>query len=230
MPNPSRSASTRFLNPCASFARGNGVFFGISLPRNLHSGTHPSSIFHSSSRSGGTRLRIMATCLAWMFFPSATPARRSRYEGDLKRLGHRTRWCICHIHHKSALNQLMGNVNLVPTIWQIETHMTYHSSHFSRSSFTPTMLDMTDAFHASRLLLIFKTTFALGYAAMSSGAKQFAAASVTATEWPKRASKSAAEIGCGGLLKYLRRASSTQEFMRCGVSLTMSQPYGALVS
>jgi hypothetical protein len=100
-PNLFRSASIRFLNPFASFARRKGVSFGTFLPRNSRSGAHPSSIFHSSSRSVGTRLRIMAAYLAWVVFPSFTPARSDRYEGNLNRQGHRTCWCTCHIHHKS---------------------------------------------------------------------------------------------------------------------------------
>jgi len=90
-PKPSKSASTRLLKPCASFARGKGVFLGISLPRNAHRGAHPSSIFHSRSRSGGTISRIMATCSLWMRLPSDTPSRRDLYDGDLKRQGHNTR-------------------------------------------------------------------------------------------------------------------------------------------
>jgi hypothetical protein len=72
-PSPFRSASTRFLNLSVSFARGKGVSFGTFLSKNLHSGARLSSIFHSSSRSDGTRLQIMAACSAWMAFPSVHP-------------------------------------------------------------------------------------------------------------------------------------------------------------
>lgn len=52
-------SSRSFQPPAAALACGNGMS-GTGLPRNLHSGSHPSEMSHSRSRSGGTRPWIMA--------------------------------------------------------------------------------------------------------------------------------------------------------------------------
>lgn len=80
--------------------------------------------------------------------------------------------------------------------------------------------------HASRSRRVLSTTFASGNALIRSAAKQLATMSVTATELPISASKSAAARGRpGDSPSHLRRPRRAQPRHRLGFSNRMSQPW-----
>lgn len=54
-------SSLDFHPPVAAFAWGNSML-GMGFPRKLQSGSHPSSMYHSSNLSLGTNPRIISQC------------------------------------------------------------------------------------------------------------------------------------------------------------------------
>ena len=201
----SRSSCVLWWNAAASFVLGKSSF-GISFPRNLHSGSQPSTTFHSSNLSGGTRPLIIAQCSRYIHFPLTSIPLLSDESVQRKSRDHNILWWQWYIHHSVGWNQHSHTVQV--SLIAVQRFLTALACHRSRS----------------RTL---RMTFASGYAPMSSAAKHDAAASVTATEWPNSSSNSAAVIVQSPVLSpyHFLRVSRTQACIRWGSSKSMSHPW-----